>query len=225
MVLGYLFTYGYVLMILLIAAIAEKFKLLGQEGRRKLVHVLLIFAWIIMVRYFKTSIHMVIVPASFVLLNTISYWKAKKNDGSKVPILSSMERIGDEETPGTVYYALSIMIMGIIVLLNKQMVVPCGIGLFCMAFGDGMAGVIGKKVKGIFAKQIVRGKSLGGSIACVVFSVIGCELLFLCAGYDFHFWKLIVVGISCAILELPDYGLDNITVPFGCMLIAHFLLQ
>lgn len=103
MVLGYLFSYGYVLFILLIAAIAEKFKLLGQEGRRKLVHVFLVFTWIIMVTYLKGSIHMVIIPASFVFLNMLSYWKAKTADGTSIPVLSGMERSGKEETPGTVY--------------------------------------------------------------------------------------------------------------------------
>lgn len=224
MVLGYLFSYGYVLLVLLLSVIAEKFELLGQEGRRKLVHVLLVFTWIIMVHHFSGTIHMVIIPASFVLLNAISYRKAKKGDGDTIPILSSMERKGEEETPGTVYYALSIMLMGIITLINEQMMIPCGIGLFCMAFGDGMAGVIGKKTTGIFAKQIIKGKSLGGSIACIVFSIIGCGLLLLFMGYNLYFVKLIIIGICCAILELPDYGLDNITVPFGCMIIAYLLL-
>lgn len=223
MVLGYLLSYGYVLIVLLTAAFAEKFKLLGQEGRRKLVHILLIFTWIIMILQLSGTIHMIVIPASFVLLNTISYKTAKKETGSTIPILSSMERQGAEETPGTVYYALSIMIMGILTLLNEQLVIPCGIGLFCMAFGDGMAGIIGKKSKGIFAKQFLKGKSIGGSIACLTFSIIGCELLILFMGYDLDFIKIAIIGICCTILELPYYGLDNITVPFGCMIIASLL--
>ena len=224
MVLGYLFSYGYVLLVLLMAVIAEKFKLLSQEGRRKLVHVLLVFTWIIMVTYLRGSIHMVVIPASFVILNMLSYLSAKKAVGPSVPILSSMERTGKDETPGTVYYALSIMIMSIVTLVNEQMIIPCGIGLFCMAFGDGMAGVVGKKASGIFAKPITKEKSLGGSIACIIFSIVGCELLLLFMGQDPAIARVALIGILCGVLELPGHGLDNLTVPFGCMMIAAFLL-
>ena len=223
MVLGYLFSYGYVLFVLLLAVIADKFKLLSQEGRRKLVHVLLVFTWVIMITYLKGTIHLIVIPASFVLLNTVSYLKAKKADGSAIPILSSMERSGEEETPGTVYYALSIMIMGIITLIDETWFIPCGIGLFCMAFGDGMAGVVGKKARGIFARHITGEKSLGGTLACIVFSIIGCELYLLLMGADPALAKILIVSVMCAVLELPGRGFDNLTVPFGSMLVASLL--
>lgn len=224
MVLGYLFSYGYVFLILLTAAIAEKFKLLSQEGRRKLVHILLVFTWLIIVTYLKGTVHMIVIPASFVLLNMLSYRKAKKADGTSIPVLSSMERTGEEETPGTVYYALSIMVMGIITLMNEQMLIPCGVGLFCMAFGDGLAGIFGKISSGIFAKQIIKDKSLGGTLACIIFSMVGCILLQMLMGYELSFSKIVLIGICSAVLELTRHGIDNLTVPFGCMLITYLLL-
>ncbi len=224
MVLGYIFSYGYVLLVLLLAVLAEKFKLLNDEGRRKLVHVLLIFTWIIMLRFLQGSIHMVIIPATFVVLNYFSYLSAKKSDGREIPILSSMERSGDEETPGTVYYALSIMILCGVTLVKEDMIVPCGIGLFCMAFGDGLAGVFGKRMTGFLAKRLIGDKSLGGSLACIIFSILGCELLLLLTGQDLMPMKIAVIGVICALLELPGNGLDNLTVPFGCALAASILI-
>lgn len=224
MVLGYLFSYIYVFIILLIAAVAEKKQLLGQEGRRKLVHILLVFTWLIMLKYLKGTIHMIVIPLSFVILNLLSYLKAKKDDGSNIPILSGMERKGVEETPGTVYYALSIMIMGGFSLLNEEWVIPCGMGLFCMAFGDGMAGIVGKHVSGIFANHITSEKSLGGSIACFVFSILGCVLLLMFTKQEIVLLKMFIMGVTCMLLELPGKGIDNLTVPFGCMTMAILLL-
>lgn len=223
MVLGYVFSYSYIVGILLLAVLAEKFKLLSQEGRRKLIHILLVFTWLIMIHYFKGTIHMIIIPFSFVLLNLLSYLGAKSENGFSVPVLSAMERHGQEETPGTVYYALSIMVMGGLTIIKEELLIPCGMGLFCMAFGDGMAGVIGKKTTGFLAKKIRKEKSIGGCMACFVFSVVGCALLLFCMQQDLEIGKLLALGLCCMILEIPGYGIDNLTVPFGCMMAAMFL--
>lgn len=222
MVLGYLLSFGYVLMILIVAAVAEKYHLLEQEGRRKFVHITLVFTWVIMVHFFAGTIHLVLIPAGFVLLNSLSYLNSKKGTAS-IPILSSMERTGEEETPGTVYYAISMMMMGMILYFRQDMLIPCGIGLFCMAFGDGMAGVIGKKSFGVLKKQFLPGKTLGGSLGCVIFTIIGCSIWLSLMGKAVVPLPVLVVGIVCAILELPGQGLDNLSIPFGCMIVARIL--
>lgn len=222
MVLGYLFSIGYVLTILLIAAAAEKYDLLKQEGRRKFVHIMLAFTWAIMARFFAGTIHLVIIPAVFVLLNSLSYISAKKGSSS-IPVLSSMERAGEEETPGTVYYACSMMLMGIILYFWTDMMIPCGIGLFCMAFGDGMAGVMGKRSCGILKKQILSGKSLGGSLACILFSAIGSSIWLLLMRREVACIPVLLIGVICAVMELPGHGLDNLSIPLGCMLAAKIL--
>lgn len=222
MVLGYLLSLGYVFVILIIAAAAEKYHILEQEGRRKFVHIMLVFTWVIMIHFLTETIHLVLIPVVFVLLNSVSYITSKKGTAS-IPVLSSMERTGEEETPGTVYYACSMMMMGIILCFRKDMLISCGIGLFCLAFGDGMAGVIGKKSFGIFKKQLFSGKTLGGSLACIVFAVIGCSIWLLLMGKEVLFLPVLTVGIVCAILELPGYGLDNLSIPLGCMFAARML--
>lgn len=220
MVLGYFCAYGYIVLILIMAELAGKLHLLNQEGRRKLVHILLVFTWMIMLHFFQGTIHMILIPASFVLINMLSYLAAKKADGVTIPVLSAMERRGSEETPGTVYYAFSIMVMGILTLFAERLTVPCGMGLFCMAFGDGFAGIVGKRSTGIFARKIKKDKSLGGSLACILCSILGCLLLQMWMGYPIQWEKLILLGVLSAALEMTGKGLDNITVPFGCMLAA-----
>ena len=101
---------------------------------------------------------------------------------------------------------------------------PCGIGLFCMAFGDGMAGAVGKRLRGIWKKPLAGDKTLGGSLACVIFAAVGSMILLLATGQPIHLGKLALLGIICGVLELPGKGLDNLTVPFGCMLAAYLLL-
>lgn len=217
--IGYALAYGYILLVLLAAGAAG----LPPEGRRKLVHMALVFTWCMILKPLGGTVHMVIIPCSFVALNLVSYLVTKYADGFQLPILCAMERPGAEETPGAVYYAASMAGMGALSYLWPQLTAPCGVGLFCMAFGDGMAAIVGTHATGLWAKQPVRGKSLGGSVACAAGSLLGCSLLCLLMGYAL--WPLLVpISLGSAVLELPRRGLDNITVPFGCMLLAALLV-
>lgn len=222
--LGYLFSYGYVFAVLGFSQLCKKLLRITQEDARKIIHVGLVFTWLIIIRFLKGTVHSVIIPGSFVVLNYLAYLAATRPGRLKIPLLSAMERDGGAETPGTVYYALSIAVMALITCLVPPMLTPCGIGLFCMAFGDGMAGAVGKRLRGIWKKPLAGDKTLGGSLACVIFAAVGSMILLLATGQPIHLGKLALLGIICGVLELPGKGLDNLTVPFGCMLAAYLLL-
>jgi len=223
-VTGYLLSYGYVFAVLGFSRLCRKCFHIAQEDARKIIHVGLIFTWLILSHFLADTVHSVIIPGTFVVLNYITYLSATRPGWLKIPLLSAMEREDGEETPGTVYYAMSIAAMALISNLWPQMRTACGIGLFCMAFGDGMAGAVGKRMQGVWRTPIAGGKTLGGSLACIVFSALGCAILLLCTGQAVPFGKLVLLGVLCGVLELPGKGLDNLTVPFGCMLAARWLL-
>ena len=223
-VIGYLLNYGYVFFILGVAAVLSRRMEMEQESCRKLIHIFMVFVWCILQKTLGGSIHMVVIPGTFVLLNLLSYLTVRYETSWKLPVFSAMERPAREETPGTVYYAAAIPLMGVLSLLYPGLTAACGIGLFCMAFGDGLAGIIGGRTRGFFAKQWVRGKSLGGSLACVAGCIVGSLFLSFLMGYHLPLASLLLIGICCAILELPGKGLDNLTVPFGSMLLAQLLL-
>lgn len=60
--LGYLLTYIYVFLILILLGILKSKKRIKEQTSRKLVHILMGFTWLIMVYFFKNSIHMIILP-------------------------------------------------------------------------------------------------------------------------------------------------------------------
>lgn len=127
--LGYLFTYIYVFFILIILGILKSKKIIKEQTSRILVHILMGFTWIIMNYFFKISIHMIILPITMVLFNYISY---------KFNIMKSMEQ-EKKESKGTIYYALSFVIMAIITYFYPSFLPFYGIGVFTLSIGDGLA--------------------------------------------------------------------------------------
>ena len=77
---GYIYTYLYIFLVLGVASLLYK---KGNGGiTRKIIHIGVSFYYVFFYKYFGTSIHIIIVPITFIILNYISY---KKN------ILKSME--------------------------------------------------------------------------------------------------------------------------------------
>ena len=137
-IIGLIVTILYILITMTIAKIFEK---KGKEISRKFIHIMLGNWWILAMIFFDNVIYASIEPILFIILNYISY---------KKDIIKVMERDDKEEkTLGTVYYAISLFIIVIItygILNNPKLgIVP----IFIMAYGDGLAAVMGKLIKNI----------------------------------------------------------------------------
>ena len=72
-VLGYLLTFGWVFLVLGLTLVLKKQKNLPDETSRKIVHVLVAFAWVPMVLCFGTTWHLAVPTAAFIVLNAVSY--------------------------------------------------------------------------------------------------------------------------------------------------------
>lgn len=201
---GYIYTYLYIFLVLGIASLVYK---KGNGGiTRKIIHIGVAFFYVFFYKYFKTSIHIIIIPLTFIILNYISY---KKN------ILKSME---EENSPGTVYYAVSSFIMAIITYLYPDFYPYFGIGLFVMAFGDGFAPLIGKSIK---SKKIYGDKTLAGTITVFLISIIVVIVFDKIFGINYKIYEIIIIGIWSGLLEiLGKKGIDNLSLPLGIALIS-----
>ena len=200
---GIIVSYVYIVLVIVGAKLFER---LGKEASRKFIHIMLGNWWIIAMIFFDNVIWAAFVPATFVIINYISY---KKN------IIAVMERDdNNEEGLGTVYYALSLLILSIITfgVINKP---ELGlIPVLVMAYADGLAAIFGKKIK---SKKINIGKtqkSVAGSLTMFIVSFV------LIAGFLAYIgivmWPLyaIIMSLFITIIELISVkGLDNITVP------------
>ena len=196
--LGYLLIFMYVFfLIFIIGNILNKY--FNVEISRKVIHTSLFFVWILIDIFLKDTVHQVIVPIIFIIVNYLSY---------KFKIFKTMEREEDNQ-PGTVYFSIAIAVIMFISLIFPETYYCSGIATFCLTFGDGLAAIIGKNTK---SKLIRNKKSLNGFISCFVFSTIATYLFGYFYNLELTILMCISIGMGAAIFELVDRGLDNFSV-------------
>ena len=144
----------------------------------------------------------------------------------KIPILPSVNSVG-RKSLGTFFYAVSIAVL-IAWFWSIQKPEYAAIGILVMAWGDGMAAVIGQQ----FGKHLYQvwgmTKSWEGSLtmALVSFTVISL-ILFVVQGNIWQTWMvaLIVAVISTALETFSILGMDNLTVPLSSAALTFWLNQ
>lgn len=213
--IGILVSYLYIVLVIIGARIFEK---KGKEASRKFIHIMLGNWWFIAMYYFTNVWFAAFVPATFIIINYMSY---------KKDIIKVMER-EKQDGLGTVYYAISLLILVIVSFGIYDMPSLGLIPNLVMAYGDGLAGLLGKMIKSKKYKLSDSKKSVAGSITMFVIStiLIGGYLAFWhsTAFWKTPHWQLVsaLIGFAITAIEAVSVkGTDNITVPLGtlCMLL------
>lgn len=198
---------------------------LSDEGSRKLVHIGLGGWWLAAAWFFTSAWWAAALPALFVLVNGYAYRKQK---------LTFMARGEGSDTPGTVYYAVSLALLALF-SFGIGMPYVGALGVFCMAFGDGFAAMAGKR----FGRRVIAGccgKTMVGSATMLVVSFVSCAAVLLTAsplgaGGDLGgptgvfaplgpvASSLLVAGLLAMVATAVELfsveGLDNLSVPLG----------
>ncbi len=207
--LGILLSYLYIAIVIVFAKFFENY---GKEASRKFIHIMLGNWWIIAMYFFDNVIYASFVPATFVIINYLSY---------KKDIIKVMERSDNkQEGLGTVYYAISLLILSIVTfgIIKKP---ELGlVAVFIMAYGDGLAAVIGKKINSFKYKIKDTEKSLAGSLTMFIITLIIISLYLLYINSALMVIKAVVVSTIITLIEgISIKGTDNITVPISAFLI------
>lgn len=209
-IVGIIVSYIYIFLIIIGAKLFEK---VGKEASRKFIHIMLGNWWIIPLIFFDNVYAVAFVPATFVVINYISY---------KKDLIKVMEREGEKRDGlGTVYYAISLLIISIVTYLKIEKIEPIMgiVPIFVMAYGDGLAAIFGRMIKSPKYKVGNSEKSIAGSITMFIVS-----LLIICIYYVFNpvpYWilKAVIMSVIITILEAVSIkGTDNITVPIAMIL-------
>ena len=190
--------------ILVIFLTSKLFKKKGKEVTRKYIHIMLSNIWFISMAFFDNFIIAAILPMLFVIINSLSY---------KFNLIKIMEREDKKEGIGTVYYAISLTVLSLVTFyINKPILALPGI--LIMGYGDGLAAVIGQKVKSKSFNILGSTKSIAGSATMLIVSLIISILIFSFIGIEYLILKAFLIAIIATILEaISVKGLDNITVP------------
>ena len=161
--MGYFFTYFYLFLVLIIINLLKTKFNLKEETARKLIHIWVGFSWFIMVYFFKTSIHLIIPPLSFIFIN---YILLKKD------LIKSLSKKANPSY-GTIYYALSFTILAFITYLKPSFLPFYGIGVLTMCLGDGLAPFIGVKLNlEIGNTKKTYSGSLGIFVIAILISIV-----------------------------------------------------
>ncbi len=210
-VLGYILTYGYLLTVIAVAVLLNK--AVDRYYTRKLIHIAVCFAWIIMHRCFGSGIHSVIIPFSFIFINCISY---------KYGIIKAME--SDGKSLGTVYYVISFTVINIICMLRPSLSLCGGGAMFALSFGDGFAAMAGRNIKWK-NKKIMEGRTVWGCTACLVFTAAGLFIFRVLTDMPLSFADILLLSAVSALAELVSGKYDNFVIPFAVMAAGVFLSQ
>lgn len=214
---GILISYTFVFVIIGIATVLRNKRLLSSEGSRKFIHIGLANWWILAMFLFRSNVAAAIGPFTFVILNYLSYKKRW---------FSAMERDGGKEDLGTVYYAVSLLILSLISFSPLSSPEFGAFGILIMGYGNGMAAVAGKRLGKRKLGVCGSEKSLEGSFTMFVFSFLTSFILLSFFPSPGIFFCSLLIALVATILEaITPHGFDNLTVPLGTTIFYWFLMK
>ncbi len=202
--IGILVSYIFVFAVLFLAKFAERF---GKEASRKTVHITVSNWWLIAMVFFDAPLWAAIVPATFVVLNYISY---------RSGIFGAMERDQDagKGDLGTVYYAISLLILAVLTFGPGKDPIVGAVGILLMGYGDGLAALIGKKYPWGKYRILSSTKSTTGNLTMFGVSLIVLLVLFSATGQPAILIPALTIAFLAAVIEgLTPLGFDNLSVP------------
>ncbi|MFW9848897.1 MAG: diacylglycerol/polyprenol kinase family protein [Candidatus Thorarchaeota archaeon] len=236
-IVAFFISFIMVMMVVQINAAIEKSGKLSSTVTRKIVHIFAAPVWLLSWMLFSGGVLsrwiVMIVPIMFVLLFVAIGTGKMKNE----EFVRSMSRSGDpkELLGGTLYYAILMVVIAVFWFYvpssgNLVQATPMAfIVIGCLAGGDGLADVIGRKYGG--DKKFGIGgaeKTIAGCIGMFVGSFLfGIILVFL---FSFEVSTFVVVNMIIPILlvslvvtiveALSPKGIDNWIVTFVAIIMV-----
>ncbi len=185
------------------------------EITRKVVHIgsgnVIILAWWLKIST-QVIVSAAVIAAAIALL---SYF---------TPILPSINSVG-RKSLGTLFYAVSIGVLAACFWDNYPQYTA--IGILVMAWGDGMAAIIGQRL-GKHTYQVWEiTKSWEGSLTMTATSYLVTSLiLWLTQGSSWQTWftAFLVAIVATALEAVSKFGIDNLTVPLGSAILCFYCL-
>ena len=214
--------YGLIISILyigLVILLSNLFTKASKEASRKFIHIMLSNWWIIAMIFFNNVWFASILPAIFIIINYLSY---------KFDLIKEMERDDNnsgEKTLGTVYYAISLLILSIATfgIINKPLIGL--IGVLIMGYGDGFAAIAGQSIKSKEFKIFGSTKSIAGSATMFIISLIIISGAFAYLGINLWLIKSILIAFIVTVFEaISPKGTDNLTIPLLTSLLVYCMI-
>lgn len=213
-------SYVYVFAIIALGELIRRAAQRPAEFTRKFIHVG-VGMWVVgTVLLFETWYLALIPPATFVVINALSYWRGT---------IKAME-LEARGNLGTIYFPIAFA--AVIYYFWSQPVLMVA-SLMPMTWGDAMAAIFGERYGHYRYTVGGRTRSLEGSVAMLFWSWITTFLALFVMPYLVGKppinWLLALiqgaaVALVCTLIEaLSPWGIDNLTVPAAATLVLHLL--
>ena len=178
-----------------------------RELSRKIVHIgtgpVLPLAWLLHIPF------SIAVPCALVV-TLITFINHRWN------LLPAVEDVG-RNSYGTVAYGIAICLLLILFWANNP-AAACA-GVLVMAFGDGLAGLIGRAVRSPSWTILDQRKSIIGTTTMAIASAVVLLALVLMTQSQLTPFRLLAVcTLAVGLEQLSVWGIDNLTVPLGVAL-------
>ena len=193
---------------------------LCPEIARKIVHIGVSNWFFIYCHVFESDLWPIIGLAGFAVINAVM------NMSGGLHVLMGQE--STKRNWGLVQYPISIIILIMLRHFGVGDMVCVGCGVLGMGYGDGLASIVGMKVKsGHMPGQ--KKKTIAGSVTMAVVTFVIVLTLNLAYRQGVAFARVALVSLLAAICATfveayTPLGLDNISVPLTIYLIAGLVL-
>lgn len=192
---------------------------LCPEIARKIVHIGVSNWFFIYCHVFESDLWPIIGLAGFAVINAVM------NMSGALHVLMGQE--STKRNWGLVQYPISIIILIMLRHFGIGDMVCVGCGVLGMGYGDGLASIIGMKVRSKNLPGKSR-KTVAGSITMAYITFVVVFLLNIFYKQGVEMTRLVLVsllaGVCASFVEAyTPFGLDNISVPLTIYLIAGLI--
>jgi phytol kinase len=203
----------WIITIIGISFLCKKYFPKKQELSRKIVHIgtgpVIILAWLFEIP--KSIAFFSALLITIVLGINYQY--------RLLPAIEDIER----KSFGTVAYGISITLLLLIFWPHYASLIS--IGVLSMAFGDGLAGLIGQSINSPKWSVLGQSKSIAGTLTMLTVVAITTSTISSINNLNIQPLEIILISLIATFLEqISPWGIDNITVPIGVTCIGIWLV-
>lgn len=201
----------------------QKFLLLFKEFFRKSIHLCSAFIpFLLGLSYTPVMISLSAVLCFYIVSEFL------RLNGKQVFIISAITEAAARKRDENKFVLGPVtLVCGILTAAFFFKPLPSTIGIFALAFGDGLASLAGK----LFGRiQIpgTEGKTVAGSLTCFIAIFISCwcacRFSLCCQEMDITFIALVIASLGMLIEVFPLKDFDNILIPVILSAVSQFLI-
>ncbi len=203
----------WIIIVLLIAFLCKRYFPKKEELSRKIIHIgtgpVILLAWL-----FDVPKNIAFFTAFLITIALGVNYQYRL-----LPAIEDIER----KSFGTIAYGISITLL--LLLFWPHYASSVCIGVLSMAFGDGLAGLIGRSVKSPKWSILDQTKSIVGTLTMGSVVAITTSIVSSTNNLGIQPLEILVISVIATFLEqISPFGIDNLTVPIGVTCIGIWLI-